>query len=561
MPAPKTNNNNKNFLTPGDELIFLPLGGSGEIGMNVNLYGCRGKWVMVDLGMTFADPGYPGVDLILPDLSFIEERREDLLGIVLTHGHEDHIGAIPYLAADLGVPLYATPFTAGLIRGKLEEEGLTKEVKLNIIPMGGSLTLGDFTFRYAALAHSIPEGNGLIIDTPYGRIFHTGDWKLDDQPQMGTPSTPEQMIELGDSGVLAMIGDSTNVFNAKASGSEAGVRDGLLEVIRARKTGRVLVTTFASNAARLHTLGQVAIETGRQVCVVGRSMDRILGVARATGYLKDFPPILSFDAAARLDPAKLLIICTGAQGEPAAALSRIASGSHQHLKLERGDCVIYSSKEIPGNELSIGVVQNALATRGVEVITERQAHVHVSGHPGKPELEAMYGWIRPEIAIPVHGERRHMEAHAKLALEIGVPRAMVPMNGTAIRLAPYGPKLLSHEKVGRLVLDGEVILPADGSTMVARRRIMHNGYISATVVLNGGGKLAAKPSIMAQGVPVEEDANQFIAECAEAAAQAVRTGDARNEEKFAETIRVAVRRVARDWTGKKPVTDVQIVRV
>ena len=561
MPAPKTNTKNKNFLTPGDELIFLPLGGSGEIGMNVNLYGCRGKWVMVDLGMTFADPSYPGVDLILPDLSFIEERREDLLGIVLTHGHEDHIGAIPYLAADLGVPLYATPFTAGLIRGKLEEEGLTKEVKLHVIPMGGSLTLGEFKFRYAALAHSIPEGNGLIIDTPYGRIFHTGDWKLDDQPQMGTPSTPEQMIELGDSGVLAMIGDSTNVFNAQASGSEAGVRDGLLEVIRARKTGRVLVTTFASNAARLHTLGQVAIETGRQVCVVGRSMDRILGVARSTGYLKDFPPILSFDAAARLDPSKLLIICTGAQGEPAAALSRIASGSHQHLKLERGDCVIYSSKEIPGNELSIGVVQNALATRGVEVITEKQAHVHVSGHPGKPELEAMYGWVRPEIAIPVHGERRHMEAHAKLALDIGVPRAMVPMNGTAIRLAPNGPKLISHETVGRLVLDGDVILPADGSTMVARRRIMHNGYISATVVLNGGGKLAAKPAIMAQGVPVEEDKGDFLAECSDAAAQAVRTGDAKNEEKFAESIRVAVRRVARDWTGKKPVTDVQIVRV
>ena len=375
----------KNFLTPGDELIFLPLGGSGEIGMNVNLYGCRGKWVMVDLGMTFADPSYPGVDLILPDLAFIEERKDDLLGIVLTHGHEDHIGAIPYLAADLGVPLYATPFTAGLIRGKLIEEGIDKEVKLHVIPMGGSLTLGDFKFRYAAMAHSIPEGNGLIIDTPYGRIFHTGDWKLDDQPQMGTPSTPEEMIALGDSGVLAMVGDSTNVFNAKASGSEAGVRDGLLEVIKGRKTGRVLVTTFASNAARLHTLGQVAIETGRQVCVVGRSMDRILGVARATGYLKDFPPVLSFDAAARLDPAKLLIICTGAQGEPAAALSRIASGSHQHLKLERGDCVIYSSKEIPGNELSIGIVQNALATRGVEVITERQAHVHVSGHPGKPE--------------------------------------------------------------------------------------------------------------------------------------------------------------------------------
>ena len=551
----------KNFLTPGDELIFLPLGGSGEIGMNVNLYGCRGKWVMVDLGMTFADPSYPGVDLILPDLSFIEERRDDLLGIVLTHGHEDHIGAIPYLAADLGVPLYATPFTAGLIRGKLIEEGIDKEVKLHVIPMGGSLTLGDFKFRYAAMAHSIPEGNGLVIDTPFGRIFHTGDWKLDDAPQMGTPSTPEQMRAIGDAGVLAMVGDSTNVFNQNASGSEAGVRDGLLEVIRARKTGRVLVTTFASNAARLHTLGQVALETGRQVCVVGRSIDRILGVARATGYLKDFPPVLSFDAAARLDPDKLLIICTGAQGEPAAALSRIASGSHQHLKLERGDLVIYSSKEIPGNELAIGTVQNALASRGVEVVTERQAHVHVSGHPGKPELEAMYGWIRPEIAIPVHGERRHMEAHARLALDVGVPRAMVPMNGTAIRLAPNGPKLIGHERVGRLVLDGDVILPADGGTMVQRRRIMHNGYVGATVVLNGGGKLAARPSIVTQGVPVEEDHKDFLAECAEAAEDAARKGNPRDEEKYAEAIRVAIRRVARDWTGKKPVTDVQVVRV
>ncbi|MGI4880298.1 MAG: ribonuclease J [Janthinobacterium lividum] len=548
-------------MTPGEELIFLPLGGSGEIGMNVNLYGCRGKWVMVDLGMTFADPTYPGVDLILPDLGFIEKRRKDLLGIVVTHGHEDHIGAIPYLAADLGVPIYATPFTAGLIHRKLEEEGLTKEVKLHIVPMGGSVTLGDFKFRYAAMAHSIPEGNGLIIETPFGRIFHTGDWKLDATPQMGTPSTPEQMIALGDSGVLAMIGDSTNVFNPVASGSEAGVRVGLRDAVAARKTGRVLVTTFASNAARLHTLGQVAIETGRQVCVVGRSMDRILGVARSTGYLKDFPPVLSFDAAARIAPEKLLIICTGAQGEPAAALSRIASGSHQHLKLDRGDCVIYSSKEIPGNELSIGAVQNALATRGVEVITERQAHVHVSGHPGIPELETMYGWVRPQIAIPVHGERRHLEAHAALALRVGVPRAMVPMNGNAIRLAPDGPKLLSHEKVGRLVLDGDVILPADGSTMVARRRIMHNGYLSATIVLNAQGKLAAKPAIMAQGVPVEEDRGEFLTECAEAASSAVRATDPRNEEKFADAVRVAVRRVARDWTGKKPVTDVQVVRV
>lgn len=548
-------------MKPGKELIFLPLGGSGEIGMNVNLFGCNGKWVMVDLGMTFADPSYPGVDLVLPDLSFIEERKADLLGIVLTHGHEDHIGAIPYLANDLGVPLYATPFTAGLIAKKLEEEGLTKEVELNIIPMGGSLQLGDFGFRYVALAHSIPEGNALVIDTPYGRIFHTGDWKLDDGPLLGTPASAEELTAIGDSGVLAMIGDSTNVFNNEASGSETDVREGLLKVVKARKKGRVVVTTFASNAARLATLGWVAKETGRHLVLAGRSMERITQVAKATGYLKDMPPTLSWEAAANMDPAKLLILCTGAQGEAQAALSRIATGSHPVLKLEPGDLVVYSSKQIPGNELAIGRVQNALATRGIEVITEKQAHVHVSGHPGRPELEAMYEWIRPEMAIPVHGERRHMEAHAALALETGVKKALVPINGSAIRLAPNGPKLISHEKAGRLVLDGDVILPADGATIVERRRLMMNGHMGVTVVLGRDGKVAALPAITAQGVPVEEDKADFLAECAAAAESAAKKADAKHAEKYAEAIRVAVRRVAREWTGKKPVTDVQVVRI
>ncbi len=548
-------------MKPGKELIFLPLGGSGEIGMNVNLYGCNGKWVMVDLGMTFADPSYPGVDLVLPDLSFIEDRAADLLGIVLTHGHEDHIGAIPYLANDLGVPLYATPFTAGLIAKKLEEEGIAKDVKLNIIPMGGTLQLGDFGFRYVALAHSIPEGNALVIDTPYGRIFHTGDWKLDDGPLLGAPASAAELTAIGDSGVLAMVGDSTNVFNNEASGSETDVREGLLKVVKARKKGRVLVTTFASNAARLATLGWVAKEAGRHLVLAGRSMDRITQVAKATGYLKDMPPTLSWQDAANMDPSKLLILCTGAQGEPMAALSRIADGSHPVLKLEKGDLVVYSSKQIPGNELAIGRVQNALATRGIEVITEKQAHVHVSGHPGRPELEAMYDWIRPEIAIPVHGERRHMEAHAALALAAGVPRTMVPINGSAIRLAPDGPKLLSHEKAGRLVLDGDVILPANGATIVERRRLMLNGHMGVTVVLGRDGKVAATPAITAQGVPVEEDKADFLAQCAAAAAAAAKKGDVRQAEKYSESIRVAVRKVAREWTGKKPVTDVQVVQL
>jgi ribonuclease J len=545
-------------MKPGNELIFLPLGGSGEIGMNVNLYGTQGKWVMVDLGMTFADPGLPGVDLVLPDLSFIEERSDDLLGIVLTHGHEDHIGAIPYLAADLGVPLYATPFTAGLIRHKLEEEGISKDVKLHVIEKSGSFDLGPFHFTYVPLAHSIPEGNALLIETPHGRVFHTGDWKLDETPVLGQPSTAEELSALGDKGVLAMVCDSTNVFNPEPSGSEQGVREGLDKVVGAAK-GRVLVTTFASNAARLHTLGEVAKDTGRQVCVAGRSLDRILRVGRSVGYLTDFPPVLSFDEAMKLPRDQVLIISTGAQGEPQAALSRSADGTHP-LKLGKGDLVVYSSKQIPGNELSIGRVQNALATKGIEVITDRQAHVHVSGHPGRPELEAMYGWIRPQISIPVHGERRHMEEHARVAKAAGVGHAVVPVNGSAIRLAPGEPKIISHETVGRLVVDGDVILPADGTTMLARRRLMHNGYLAATLVLDKKGKLAADPAILVQGVPVEEDRDDFVAECVEVVEEAV-NGGAKDEAKLVEAVRTAVRRVARDWTGKKPVTDVQVVRL
>ncbi|WP_300538361.1 ribonuclease J [Sphingosinicella sp.] len=547
-------------MKPGKELIFLPLGGSGEIGMNVNLYGCNGKWIMVDLGMTFADPNLPGIELVLPDLSFIEDRQKDLLGIVLTHGHEDHIGAIPYLVGDFDVPLFATPFTAGLIRKKLIEEGIERDVELNVVPLEGEVNLGPFKCRYVPLAHSIPEGNALLIETPYGKIFHTGDWKLDEAPVLGVPSTAEELTALGDEGILALVGDSTNVFNPEASGSETGVREGLDKVIAGHK-GRVLVTTFASNAARLHTLGEVAKDTGRQICVVGRSLDRILEVSKSVGYLTDFPRTISQEEAMKVPRDKLLIVSTGAQGEARAALSRIADGDHPYIKLERGDLVVYSSKQIPGNEISIGRVQNALAAKGIEIITDRQAHVHVSGHPGIPELEAMYGWIRPQISIPVHGERRHMEEHARLARRVGVPEAVVPVNGSAIRLAPGKPQIISHEPVGRLVLDGDVILPADGATMLARRRMMHNGLIAVFVVLDGKGRLLAPPQVQSHGVPVEDDRDEFLDDCVSAASEAVAKTRGKTEEALAEAIRVAVRRTAREWTGKKPITEVTVTRV
>ncbi len=543
-------------MTPKNELLFCGLGGSGEIGMNVNLYGCQGKWVMVDLGITFADPQYPGVDVILPDLSFIEDRIDDLLGIVITHGHEDHIGSLPYLAEDLGVPIYATPFTMGLIRGKLEEEGIANRVKLKMIPMGGNFQLGPFGFTFVEMSHSIPEANALLIDTPYGRVFHTGDWKLDKNPVIGNPTTPEGFMAIGDKGVDVLVCDSTNIFNTTASGSESTVRKGLFEEVTKAK-GRVMITSFASNAARLHTFGEVAKETGRKLCVTGRSLDRIIKVARATGYLKDFPDTISPDEAMRLPKNKVLIIATGGQGEERAALARVANGQHT-ITLEADDTVIFSSKQIPGNEVQIGRIQNTLAAKGIRMITERQAHVHVSGHPGQPELAQMYDWLRPEVLVPTHGEMRHMMEHARFGLEQGISRAIVQSNGDIIRLAPKGPAKIGNATVGRLVLDGDVILPADGATLSERRKLAINGQISVGVALGKDGRMVGQPQVRVQGVPVEEDRAAFIADAVQAAADTVRGGK-RESEKMREQIRLAVRKVAKRWTGKQPIVDVLLI--
>ncbi|MBS0478491.1 MAG: ribonuclease J [Proteobacteria bacterium] len=546
-------------MTPNNELLFVALGGSGEIGMNVNLYGCRGKWLMVDMGVTFADPAYPGVDLILPDLQFIEDQAENLIGIVLTHGHEDHIGALPYLADDLGVPLYATKFTAGLIRGKLEEEGIANRVKLKVINPGERADLTPFGVTFVPLAHSIPEASGLLIETPHGRIFHTGDWKIDDSAAvLGTPSTPEQLSAIGDEGVLALVCDSTNVFNAEPSGSEASVRDGLIEAVGKAK-GRVVVTTFASNAARLQTLGEVANKTGRRICVTGRSLDRILTVARSTGYLKNFPDPIDPDMTMTLPGRDVLVVATGGQGEPRAALGRIAEGTHP-IKLSAGDTVIFSSKQIPGNELAIGRIQNQLAAKGVEMVTERQEHVHVSGHPGRPELEAMYRWIRPELLVPVHGEMRHMMEQARFGLAHGIPRALVQHDGDIIRLAPGEPEKIGHASIGRLMLDGDVILPADGATMNERRRLASFGQMSVAVAIDGNYRLVGSPEVRFQGVPVEDDKESFLDEACDAAAEAVRKhkGDMAD---LRESLRLGVRRVATKWTGKKPVVDVLVIEV
>jgi len=535
-------------VKPGKELLFCALGGSGEIGMNVNLYGCEGKWLMVDLGMTFGANEYPGTELVFADLDFIEARRKDLIGIVLTHAHEDHIGAVPYFAQELGVPLYATPFTAKLVNEKLEEAGIAKEITLNVIDHLNRFELGSFGIRYVPLAHSIAEGNALLIDTPYGNIFHTGDWKLDDEPLIGTPATQQELTAIGDAGVLALVCDSTNVFNPKASGSEGAVREALLDEVKRHHGKRVLVTTFASNVARLQTLGEVAKATNRRLCVAGRSLDRIIRTGQACGYLLDLPERVDFDTAMSLPRGEVLILATGGQGEARAALARIAEDNHP-IALEVGDVVLFSSRQIPGNELAIGRIQNRLAARDVTLVTDRQSAIHVSGHPGRPELEALYSWIRPQILMPVHGEVRHMKEQGRLGKSCGIKQVVVQENGDLVRLAPGKPGKIDEVRAGRLILDGDIISPAEGEAMVMRRRLAQNGL--AIVVLDGKGRV----HVEAIGLPLDEDYDDFVEEAQQdvkVALAKLKGGQRHDREVVVEAARLAARRAAQRWSGKKP---------
>jgi len=542
-------------VKPGKELIFCALGGSGEIGMNVNLYGCDGKWIMVDLGMTFSGNEYPGVDLVFADLDFIEERKKDLLAVVLTHAHEDHIGAVPYFAQELGVPLYATPFTARLVIDKLEEAGIVGEVELNWVKDFEPFRIGPFEISYLPLAHSIAEGNALLIDTPYGRIFHTGDWKLDDDPRIGEPTTAEELTEIGDEGVLALVCDSTNVFNPEASGSEGAVYDGLLAEVAKHRGKRIVVTTFASNVARLQTLGEAARASKRKLCVAGRSLDRIITTAKASGYLKDLPETINFDTAMKLPRGDVLIVATGGQGEPRAALSRIAEDTHP-IKLESGDVVLFSSRQIPGNEIAIGRIQNRLADRGVTLVTDKQSYIHVSGHPGRPELETLYGWIRPQLLIPVHGEIRHMHEQARLGAAYGIPQTLAQKNGDLIRIAPGKPGKFGEVRAGRLILDGDIITPANGDAMVMRRRIAANGALMVAVGDKGRVEVAGL------GLPLDEDYEKFVSEACDdvrAALAKLKGPASRDRAARTEAVRLAARKAAQRWSGKKPQVQVMLM--
>jgi len=550
-----------------NELLFVPLGGAGEIGMNLGLYGYGGKWLMVDCGLTFADDALPGIDLLFPDPSFIAEQAENLIAIVLTHAHEDHLGAVHQLWPRLRCPVYATPFTAHLLRRKLEEARLLEAVPLHEIETGGRVELGDFNIRYIPVTHSIPEAHSLAIKTPAGTIVHSGDWKLDPEPLVGPVTDEAGLREVGDEGVLALVCDSTNVMLPGHSGSEAEVRQSLIDLI-AQKTGRVVVTTFSSNVARIATIAKAAEANGRQVVLAGRSLHRNVEAARACGYLNDLSLFSDEDEAGYLSRESTLILCTGCQGEPRGALARIAEHEHRHIGLEAGDTVIFSSKIIPGNERSIGRVQNRLVYEDIEVITEKDHFVHVSGHPAQEELAEYYSWVRPKISVPVHGEARHLTKHAEFARGLGIGTAPVVENGDVLRLHPEPVEVIDHVHFGRLGLDGGRLTALDSRSLQARRRMMFNGFAFVVVVLDGDNRVVLPPRVVVRGLLEEADEAEgeaLIGEAARAAEQAltdVSPGRRGDDQLIFDRVSQAVRRVLRKASdGRRPAVEVEVMRL
>jgi ribonuclease J len=546
-----------------DDLVFLPLGGVGEIGMNVSLYGYGGRWLMVDLGITFAGESVPGVDLVLPDLSYIAERRDRLDALVLTHAHEDHLGAVAYLWPKLQCPVYATPYAAAILRTKLDEADLLDDVPLHEVDLGDSVTLGPFKVTYVRMTHSIPEPASLIIETDAGRIVHSGDWKLDPDPVIGDTADQAQLEKLGAEGVLALICDSTNAVTEGRSGSEGALRDSLSALI-AGQSGRVAITTFASNVARLKTIARSAEDNGRRVCLVGRSLWRSAAAAETLGLLDDIPAFLTERDFGYLPDNKVLLLCTGCQGERRGAMSRIVTGQHPHVTLHEGDCVIFSSKIIPGNERELFALHNQLVEREITVITEKDAFVHVSGHPCRDELRDLYRWLKPRIAVPVHGEARHLMAHAELAEEEGVPDIFEIRNGDILRLGPGECDVIGDIETGALALDGSALVPMDGAVIHDRRKLLHNGAAFVTLVLDGEGACVEPPRISLLGLPAEDGGRAISQDIAARIIDEIGRLSrfaARDDQAVAEAARLALRRTVRSAYQKRPVTEVQVVRL
>ncbi len=553
-----------------DELVFLPLGGSNEIGMNFNLYGFgpphARKWIVVDLGVTFGDQTTPGVEVILPDPTYIEAYAKDILGIVLTHAHEDHVGAVAHLWPRMKAPVYATPFTAFILREKLREADLLDQVSITEVPLGGSIELGPFKMELITLTHSIPEPNGLAIKTPLGTILHTGDWKIDPDPLLGEVTDIDAIKKLGDEGVLAMVCDSTNVFVDGHAGSEADVRVALTNLIGTLK-GKVAVACFASNVARMDSVIRAAEANGRRVCLAGRSMHRMSAAAKSVGLMQDIKPFIDDTEAKHLPENGVLYLCTGSQGEARAALARIAEGTHPHVKLGSGDSVVFSSRVIPGNEIPIRNLQNNLTERGVRLYTERDhPGIHVSGHPCRDELAEMYAWARPQIAVPTHGERRHLMEHAAFARDLQVPQQVTPRNGDMVRLAPGRAEIIDEVHAGRLYVDAGVLTPENGDALRERRHAAFNGMLAVSVVLDERGRIVSGPQVRALGLPTDDEDHldevlNDLADEAERAMKRLKGDESERDEDIEKAISRGVKKASQRIWGRRPVVETTVLRI
>ena len=550
-----------------EELLFCPLGGSGEIGMNMNLFAYGNsenrKWIIVDIGVTFADDTVPGIDLIYPDPGFIVDKKDDVLGIVLTHAHEDHIGAIAHIWPKLKCNIYATPFTAVLVREKFREKKIDVSSYLKIVELNGTLDLSPFKIEFVTLTHSILEPNGLKINTPAGTILHTGDWKCDPNPLIGNKIDEDKLKKIGDEGVIAMVCDSTNVFSMGRSGSEMDVRKNMLSVIERLKK-RIIVTSFASNVARMESVFYCAEKTGRQISLAGRSMHRIFKAARECGYLKNVIDPIDPRDVKNISREKIIYLCTGSQGEPMGAMMRIANYNHPDVFIERGDAVIFSSKIIPGNEKKLYKLHNQLVREGIEVISEENEFIHVSGHPNREDLKDMYEWIRPKSIIPVHGEHRHMIEHIKFAKEMQIPYTVKVENGDIVKISPGDqPEVFDKAPSGRLYVDGNIAVEEDSRSIKERKNISANGILDVTILVTPKGNIHNKPIFNYSGLPINND-DDYKYELENIIEKTTRTFSLNNQnqkDNIIDAIKISCRKITKEITGKKPITSIKLIRI
>lgn len=556
-------NDQPDYITVPDKgLFFVPLGGAGEIGINFGLYSCDGQWIAVDCGVGFAGDRLPGVDMVLPDPTFAEQIAKNLKALIITHAHEDHIGAVGHFWPLLRCPVYATPFAAEMLETRLDEAGILGRVSLETVEAGDELDLAPFDIELIPVNHSVPEAVSLLIRTKYGNVFHTGDWRFDDTPVVGKPANYARFKELGKENVLAMVADSTNVFVENDILSESDVKDSLTTLFSRYSGKRLVVTCFASNVGRIESIAEAAEKNGRTVCLLGRSLWRVEGAGRACGYFRGINVFLTDEEAQDLPPSKVLYLCTGCQGEPKAALSNLSYGVYRSLQLNKGDVVIFSSRVIPGNEQAIANIKNRFIAKGIEVVTDKDALTHVSGHANHNDMKRMYGFVRPKIAVPVHGEAAHLFEHAKLADECGISQTVIPKDGDVISFGADKADVIGSVQSGLMAMDGRKIIPVNADVLKKRRRMLEDGTVVATVVLDKKNTVVGSVQISATGlIDAQSPEMSVLDEGIKAALSSLTPARLKDDGSVADAVKAAIRKTVMENHGRRPMVDVHLVRV